>query len=595
MPLTTGKTLKNRYRIVKLLAEGGMGAVYRAWDLRLNAPVALKEMVPPDRTNPQALAQYRQQFEKEAQVLAQLDHPYLVDVKNFFDERGNTYLVMNFVEGDSLADRIEEEGAQSEKNVLLWAQQLLDALAYCHTRGIFHRDIKPENVIIRSDGHVVLADFGLVKIWDPDNPHTKTAIRGYGTPPYAPPEQYNQHPGHTDHLSDIYSLGATLYHALAGRAPAEATARMAEPDQFNTIRKLNRQVSAKTEDVVLKAMELSRDQRWQKAEAMAQALEKETDRTYRWLWVAGSLTTIIIATALGLHYLPLKLPDVTPMSSLADPTASTATDPPSSTLPSSTLKAQGVFFTASQSGKREIYGFNQAREIIPITHTPKDSESWGPVLTSSHNILFTSNRDGKREIYILKDDGNVSRVTHTPGNGESWSPVVTSGGAVLFTSNRDGKREIYTLNHDGNVIRITHTPGDGESWSVAIMAGDVILFTSNRDGKREIYTMNHDGHIVRITHTPGDSESWSPAAMSSGAILFTSNRDGKREIYTLNHKGDATRITHTPGDGESWSPIIIPGDIILFTSNRSGQNATYYLDQSGQVTPVMLRPKKATS
>ena len=146
--LTPGTILQNRYRIVSLLGQGGTGAVYRAWDLRLNISVAVKEMVPQSGIDPQTLAQLRQQFYQEAQVLARLNHPNLARATDYFGEGGNAYLVMDFVQGQSLADLIAARGPLPEAQVLDWACQLLDALACCHTQGVVHRDIKPQNIII---------------------------------------------------------------------------------------------------------------------------------------------------------------------------------------------------------------------------------------------------------------------------------------------------------------------------------------------------------------------------------------------------------------------------------------------------------------
>ena len=273
MTLETGQMLQNRYRIVSQLGQGGMGAVYRAWDTRLNVPVALKEMIPQPGLDAHMLAQLRQQFQQEAQVLARLNHPHLVRVGDFFEESGNIYLVMDYVEGESLADRIEREGALPEAQVLAWAKQLLAALAYCHDQGVLHRDVKPQNVIIRPGEQAVLVDFGLVKLWDPNDPRTRTAMQGMGTPEYAPPEQYGAQMGHTDPRSDVYSVGATVYHALVSQAPPTATLRMADPEKFIPPRKAIPQVSPKTEMVVLKALELARSQRWQSATEMATAIE----------------------------------------------------------------------------------------------------------------------------------------------------------------------------------------------------------------------------------------------------------------------------------------------------------------------------------
>ncbi|MBN1152925.1 MAG: SUMF1/EgtB/PvdO family nonheme iron enzyme [Dehalococcoidia bacterium] len=278
MSLAPGETLQSRYRIVALLGQGGMGAVYRAWDLRLKAPVALKEQIPQPALDPAMLAQLRQQFEQEAVTLARLSHPNLVKVTDFFEEGQNAYLVMEYIEGENLADRIAREGHVSEDQTLTWAAQLLDALAYCHGRGIVHRDIKPQNVILRPDGRAVLVDFGLVKLWNPDDPLTRTVLRGMGTPEYAPPEQYGQRGQGTDARSDIYALGATLYHALAGQAPPTASDRIADPALFQPVRALNPQVSAATDAALQRALEPARDGRWASAAQMAEALARNGPR-----------------------------------------------------------------------------------------------------------------------------------------------------------------------------------------------------------------------------------------------------------------------------------------------------------------------------
>ncbi|MCP4543693.1 MAG: protein kinase [Chloroflexi bacterium] len=272
MALNIGEILQDRYRIISLLGQGGMGAVYRAEDTRLDVSIALKEMTPMPYLDAQARDKLRQQFHQEANILARLDHPHLVNVTDFFEQADNVYLVMKFIDGKNLSDHINQEGMLADDQVLAWADQLLDALAYCHSQQVIHRDIKPLNVIIRSNGQAVLVDFGLVKLWDPDNPRTQTAVQRTGTPPYAPPEQYEPLDGHTDPRSDLYSLGATLYQTLTGQLPPTIIKRMTTPDQCMSLRDLNPQVSDSTEAVVLKAMALSPDERFQSADEMRASL-----------------------------------------------------------------------------------------------------------------------------------------------------------------------------------------------------------------------------------------------------------------------------------------------------------------------------------
>jgi serine/threonine-protein kinase len=272
MTLNPGTVLQNRYRIVSMLGQGGMGAVYRTWDTRLSIAVALKEMVPQPGIEPALLSELQKQFQQEAVVLARLNHPHLVRVTDYFQEEGKAYLAMDFVDGESLADKIEREGAQSQEQVIEWGKQLLDALAYCHNQGIIHRDIKPQNVICRSDDRVVLVDFGLVKLWNPTDPQTRTVMRGMGTPEYAPPEQYDLQDSHTDPRSDLYSLGATLYHALTGQVPPTATLRMAKPEAYRPPRAIKRDISPPLETAITKAMALPVQERFPSAEAMAEVL-----------------------------------------------------------------------------------------------------------------------------------------------------------------------------------------------------------------------------------------------------------------------------------------------------------------------------------
>ena len=275
--LTTGTLLHNRYRIDRLLEFGVMGAMYRAWDTQRDAPVSVKELTPQPDLDRAALDRLRRELEHEAQILRTLRHPAMTTLHDFFhtEDTGNTYLVMDFVEGESLADCIARVGALPEAQVKTWAAQILDALEFCHSHGVLHRDIKPQNIILRPDGQAILVGFELAKLWDPNDPRTWAATRVMGTPEYAPPERWGLQSWHIDALSDVYSLGATLYHALTGKAPQTAGERTSNPYQFAPVRELGR-VSAPTKATIVRAMELPRVKRFQSAAAMRAALLDET-------------------------------------------------------------------------------------------------------------------------------------------------------------------------------------------------------------------------------------------------------------------------------------------------------------------------------
>ena len=278
MPLTVGHMLQGRYCIRGLLGQGGMGAVYLAEDTRLSGRrCAVKENLPDPYASQSALAQAHQQFLAEASVLAQLDHPNLPKISDYFSEAGGEYLVMDYVEGEDLDSALQRIGGPlPEKPVLIWADQVLDALTYLHShrpRPIIHRDIKPANIRLTAQGKVKLVDFGLAKLLDPNDPRTMTALRGRGTPEYAPQEQYAADgTGHTDARSDLYSLGATLYHLLTNTPPPGVHQRLLNLAVLRPLRQLNPRLTENTERAILRALEIYPDQRFQSAAEMRQAL-----------------------------------------------------------------------------------------------------------------------------------------------------------------------------------------------------------------------------------------------------------------------------------------------------------------------------------
>lgn len=255
-----------------------MGCIYLADDLRLEGrQCALKE-VEHDRTLPQdMLRQAREQFQREATVLARLDHPNLPKVSDFFSIGGCDYLVMDFIPGMDLREKMLEARQKNqflaENEVLSWAAQLADALEYLHSQTpiILHRDIKPSNLKVTPSGVVKLVDFGLVKILASDD-MTITILQGRGTALYTPLEQYGGDAGHTDARTDIYSFGATLYHLLTNQPPVEARERFLQPDSLIPLRQINPAVNSRTERAILWAMSLHPDERPQNIDAFRQVL-----------------------------------------------------------------------------------------------------------------------------------------------------------------------------------------------------------------------------------------------------------------------------------------------------------------------------------
>lgn len=265
--LATGTLLRGgRYRVHSLVGKGGMGAVYRAEDLSLFGKYwALKEFTD-TFTNPADRAQAIQQFEQEARLLVSLSHRNLPHVTDYFAENGRQYLVMEYVDGDTLTALLQTaKGSIPEAQVVDWTGQLCDVLEYLHgqkPKPVVFRDLKPSNIMLARSGEIKLIDFGIARLFDVTK---RTDTLKMGTAGYAPPEQYAGH-GQTDARSDIYALGATVHHLLTGRDPSM------QPFIFPACRTLKANISPAMEGVVTRAVQLDPTQRFQTTRELRNAL-----------------------------------------------------------------------------------------------------------------------------------------------------------------------------------------------------------------------------------------------------------------------------------------------------------------------------------
>jgi formylglycine-generating enzyme required for sulfatase activity len=272
--LANGTLLQERYRIIRPLARGGMGAVYEAEAVHLgNAQVAVKQTLYNEQQRT-----LREQFEREAAMMARLRHPALPRVSDHFVEGGGQFLVMEFIPGADLFALLNRRKRPFDcEQVMAWAETLLDALDYIHTQQppVIHRDIKPHNLKLTPLGKLFLIDFGLAKNASASI-LSSASLHAY-TLSYAPPEQIND--AGTDQRSDLYSLGATLYHLLVGEPPVNAKVReevvlYQAPDPLRLAHQVNPNIPPALSFLIARAMSLDRAARYGSAAEMLQALRE---------------------------------------------------------------------------------------------------------------------------------------------------------------------------------------------------------------------------------------------------------------------------------------------------------------------------------
>lgn len=270
--LPQGTIIGGKYEILKKIGQGGMSVVYLVMDTHLNKNWALKEVRKDGIKDYEVV---KQGLIVETNMLKKLSHHSLPRIVDIIDQQGVFYVVMDFIEGQPLSEVLLEYGAQPQDIVIEWAKQLCDVLNYLHTRNppIIYRDMKPANVMLKPEGNITLIDFGIAREFKEQNLADTTCL---GTRGYAAPEQFGGR-GQTDARTDIFCLGATLYHLVTGHNPSEP------PYEMRPIRQWNPALSAGLERIILKCTQQNPDDRYQSCAELMYDLEHfdEIDDAYR--------------------------------------------------------------------------------------------------------------------------------------------------------------------------------------------------------------------------------------------------------------------------------------------------------------------------
>ncbi|RPI85067.1 MAG: hypothetical protein EHM41_11780 [Chloroflexi bacterium] len=597
MTLERGAILNNRYKINDVLGQGGMAALYRAVDMNLGVEVAVKE-------NLFTTEEYARQFRLEAEILATLRHPNLPRVTDHFviDGQGQ-YLVMDYIEGEDLRQRIDRSGVLSDEEAIVVGVAICDALMYMHSLKpmVLHRDIKPGNVKITPTGQVFLVDFGLAKVVL-GRSATETGARAM-TPGYSPPEQYGT--ARTDQRSDIYSLGATLYSALTDNLPEDGLARAMDQAHLTPVRKRNEHVSRRLDRVLEKALEVQPENRFQTAADFRREL-------------LNSRSTSVRKEPIDLYLSPppdifsdgekqYEESDAAPGEDLPFPIVSRPASRPAERKSRGGLlrKEKGflgfwvsislvVLVGAFATG---IYIFNPTlpvdiiRKYLPSSQgTEQAAETPSPSSTESLPVVLppeaTHTLPARTTPRPLTTSTQVKKPSPTPAPTET--PLGGGVGEIAFASDRNGVPQIFISTVDGTRLTPVTNIDVGAcqpSWSPD---GLKIVFVSPCLKEQETYPgsslfiINTDGSgLTQLSDvSTGDFEpSWSP---DGKYIAFTSLRDDRRpKVYRINTITNQITLLASEGPVNMqpvWSP---DSKQIAFITNRKGPYQIWIMNANG--------------
>jgi len=587
--LQPSTVLQNRYRIVSLLGQGGFGAVYRAWDNSLKRPCAVKE-------NLETGSQARDQFQQEASVLANLSHPNLPRViDHFFLPGQGQYLVMDFVEGQDLDALIRQQGPLPAREGIQVISQIADALNYLHTQPspVIHRDIKPANIRVRADGRAFLVDFGLVKLLKTSK-MTSAGARGI-TPGYSPPEQYGH--GGTDHRTDIYALGATLYSLLTGLDPQESVER-AGRDSIPHAHLVNPAIPSSVGAVIARSMALDPDMRYQSADEFRTALVNalsfpipsgtvvippppdsilpdqgstapKSKPILSGMAIGALVMAVIIVIIVGVGWslfggksTPTSVADEVLITEEQERILETTEAP----IVENDAEAEDV---VSEDKDPTITIIPSLTPTLSPTITPTPAPQVSQPETNGEWIAYAyGDVRGEVDLYRMNMvTGQKQQLTS--GHYMDESPTFSPDGRSLVYVSCRGECELYQLDlHSLSVKQLTNSPVKTKFPNYCNDPSKPWIVFEGRDGNdKNVWMLDiNSGEVKQLTHTNADSRpTWSPdcSRIVFGRATSDTDRDGQittydyLDIYVLDVETlDVSRLTTTAGADEfnfAWS------------------------------------------
>ena len=606
--LAPDTVLQNRYRILSRIGGGAMGTVYLAEDARLQSRhCAVKEMSP-DQLAPQDRDWSIDAFRQEVQLLAQLHHPGLTSVTDFFDEFGNWYLVMDYVEGETLQKRLESTpaGRFPVQEALRIALQILDVLIYLHTQPsqVVFRDLKPSNVMITPEGQVKLIDFGIARFFKPGKAQDTAFL---GTPGHAAPEQYGGL-GQSDARTDIYCLGVLLNQMVTGFDPTTAISPFPLPNPRVTMPT----VPPALAEVIVRATQMRPELRYSGAGEMRRALfpatapavgppvtdsMRATGRRVAtqvmpqpivvgaqpaaprrkvgiWIGLGASLGLLLVC---GVGIFVVLSQDLLPLRDIFQPETAVTTSRPLSANPS----------TLTATSTREVTPEATLNVLPEVDAEPVSSESISPTPTETSTpvtptpvplrLAFVRGDVGNSDVYVANADGGDPRCVACGACDEAepaWSP---DGRSLAYQANCEGSYDIWVADlATGAATRVTQTTDvderepdwspDGSRFVYRATPKDV---GRNEDG--DLFAINRDGSGSVSLSVRGRSPTWSP---DGSRVVLMSERDGSWEIYVVELSSrDTRKVTSCDANCRwpSWSP---DGSSVIYHATTGAGSVT---------------------
>lgn len=519
MELSADTLLHERYKIMRKLGQGGMGAVYEAFDTTLDTKVAVKTNFSPAQDSVE-------QFLHEARLLASLKHPNLPRVTDYFVIGTEQYLVMDFIEGKDLNERLKEGGPMEVNNVMSWAEKLTGAIEYLHRQDppVIHRDIKPANIKITPERQVFLVDFGIAKSSGTAQ-ETASGASGY-TPGFAPPEQYGH--GRTGPFSDQYSLAATIYTLLTTVKPADSIERLMGKATLVPVNEINKNVPANIVDAIQKALSMHPGDRFASIGDFRKALndpkfrlgEAERDASNANITQRPPAKTLEVPTPVPSVVSPQKAKKKVKGWVIA-------------LIIVGVLLCLGAIGTLIGVFALRIIPLDLLKPKVPVTEVV--TEIPAVVETTALPDAIPTVTPGAETEAVTEQPMEIASPTATvEPTSEPMEPVGGSGLIVFVSDRADGvTQQIWTM-------RVSQS-GSGE-----IVADEYTQLTFN-EGNKDFPGWSPDGSKI-VYSAPGYG--------SNGLDIWIMNADGTNRENLTNHAGDEYEPV--------WSP---DGKTIVFTTH----------------------------